>query len=161
MKTPINSVKHILQHTVTQVTTATVTTLVEAVGEHIQDVSTVQEVVEGSVIKAVYIELWFMGTFNEGSYVMCVEKSESGNPAPTFTEMTTLNSYENKKNVLFISQGLISEDNANPTPVMRQWVKIPKGKQRFGLKDKFRINIAAIGSEDVQFCGLTIYKSYT
>ncbi len=161
MRAPINSVKHILQHTTTQVTTGTVTTLVEAVGEHIQDVSNVQEVVEGSLIKAIYVEYWILGTFGEGSYVMCIEKSESGNPSPIFTEMSTLNSYENKKNVLFISQGLIAEDNANPTPVLRQWVKIPKGKQRFGLKDKLRINFASLGSDDIQFCGFTLYKSYT
>ncbi len=161
MRAPINSVKHILQHTTTQVTTGTVTTLVEAVGEHIQDVSNVQEVVEGSLIKAIYVEYWILGTFSEGSYVMCIEKSEFGNPSPIFTEMSTLNSYENKKNVLFISQGLIGEDNANPTPVLRQWVKIPKGKQRFGLKDKLRINFAFLGSDDIQFCGFTLYKSYT
>ncbi len=160
MKPPIVSRKHIVQHTITQVTTATVTSLEEVRGVHVQDVNLAQEVIEGSVIKAVYIELWLLGTFNEGSYVLCVEKSESGNPNPTFTEMTTLDSYENKKNILFTSQGLIGEDNTNPTPVLRQWLKIPKGKQRFGYQDKFKINIAAIGPEDVQFCGLTIFKSY-
>ncbi len=160
MKPPIVSRKHIVQHTITQITTATVASLEECRGVHVQDVNIAQEVIEGSVIKAVYIELWLLGTFNEGSYVLCVEKSESGNPNPTFTEMTTLDSYENKKNILFTSQGLIGEDNTNPTPVLRQWIKIPKGKQRFGYQDKLKINIAAIGPEDVQFCGLTIFKSY-
>ncbi len=161
MRPPINSVKHYIQHTVTQVTTATVTTLRDVHAVPIQSVDTPSEVAEGSVVKAVYIELWLAGTFNIGSFVLIVEKSPAGNPDPSFTEMTTLNSYENKKNILYTTQGLIPEDNQNPIPVLRQWIKIPKGKQRFGNQDKLKINIAAIGAEDVQFCGFTLYKAYT
>ncbi len=160
MRAPIVSRKHIVQHTVTQVGTGTVTTVSEINAVAMQDVNIAQEVVEGSVVKAIFIELWLIGTFNEGSFVLCVEKAVGAIAVPSFTNMTTLDAYPNKKNVLFISQGLIGEDNTNPTPVLRQWIKIPKGKQRFGLNDKLRINIAAIGSEDVQFCGVSIYKSY-
>ncbi len=161
MRPPINSVKHIVQHTITQVATATVTTLRDIHAVPIQSVDTPSEVSEGSVIKAVFVEIWLLGTFNEGSFVLAVEKSPAGNPDPTFTEMTTLNAYENKKNILFMSQGLIPEDNANPMPVLRQWIKIPKGKQRFGNQDKLKINIASLGADDVQFCGFTLYKAYT
>ncbi len=160
MKAPIVSRKHIVQHTITQVTTGTVTTLRECHGLAVQNVDAPNEVVEGSLLKAVFVELWIIGTFNLGSYIVIVEKSPAGNPDPTFTEMSTLDAYENKKNILFTSQGLIAEDNQNPTPVLRQWIKIPKGKQRFGLQDKLKINIASLSAEDVQFCGMTIYKSY-
>ncbi len=160
MKAPIVSRKHIVQHTVTQVVTGTVNTANEVSAVAVQDVNTAQEVVEGSVVKAIFIELWFLGTFSEGSFVMMVEKATGGQIGPTIANMTTLDAYPNKKNILFTSQGLLPEDNANPIPVMRQWLKIPKGKQRFGLLDKLRVNIAAIGPEDVQFCGVTIYKSY-
>ncbi len=161
MRPVISSRKHIVQHTITQVPTGTVTTLADIKGEHVQDVNSASEVVEGSVVKAVFLEYWIIGTFGLGSFLCIVEKSEAGNPNPIFTEMTTLDNYENKKNILFTSQGLMAEDNQNPTPVLRQWIKIPKGKQRFGLDDKFRINFASLGAEDLQFCGFTLYKSYT
>ncbi len=161
MLAPISSRKHIVQHTVTQVPTLTVDTAVDVSSVAIQDQNAANEVAEGSVVKAVFVERWLTGTFALGSFVLMAEKSGQDNQPPTITEMTTLDAYANKKNILFTSQGLIPEDNANPIPVMRQWVKIPKGKQRFGKADRFRINIAAIGGESVQFCGLTIFKSYT
>ncbi len=91
---------------------------------------------------------------------MTIEKAVSGIIAPTFTNMTTLDSYANKKNVLFTTQGILGENSANPTPVFRGWIKIPRGKQRFGLDDRLRLNIAAIGAADIIGCGLTVYKSY-
>ena len=160
MKAPIVSRKHIVQHTITQVPTLTVDTKSEINAVAVQDVNLAQEVVEGSIIKAVFIERWLLGTFNEGSFVLIVEKSVGGQGVPLITDMTTLDAYPNKKNILFTSQGLLSEDNANPIPVLRQWIKIPRGKQRFGLDDKLRVCIASIGGESVQYCGLTIYKSY-
>ncbi len=160
MRAPIVSRKHIVQHTVTQVLTATVDTKSEINAVAVQDVNLAQEVVEGSIVKAVYIERWLSGTFALGSFVLIVEKSVAGQSTPTFTEMTTLDAYPNKKNILYTTQGLLPEDNVNPVPVLRQWLKIPKGKQRFGLNDKLRVVIAAIGGESVQYCGLTIYKSY-
>ncbi len=160
MRAPIVSRKHIIQHTITQVPTGTVANLIEARGEHVQDVNANFEVIEGSVIKAVYLEFWVIGTFNLGSFVVMVEKSSADNPSPSFTEMSLLDSYSNKKNILYTTQGLMAEDNQNPTPVLRQWLKIPKGKQRFGLDDRLRVNLASLSGEDLQFCGFTLYKSY-
>ncbi len=160
MRPVINSTKHYVQHTITQVTTATVAEQVEAVAVPVVDVNAPNEVQEGEIIKAIYLEYWISGTFNIGSFILMVEKSQANLASTSFTEMTTLNAYENKKNVLFVSQGLTAEDNANPTPVLRQWIKIPKSKQRFGLRDAIRVQIAAIGAEDVQFCGFATYKAY-
>ncbi len=161
MRAPIVSRKHYVQNTITQVPTGTVTTLSQIKGEHVQDVNSASEVQEGSVVKAVYLEYWVIGTFGLGSFLVMVEKSNAGNANPIFTEMTTLDNYENKKNILYTTQGLMAEDNQNPTPILRQWIKIPKGKQRFGLDDKLRVNFASLGAEDLQFCGFTTYKSYT
>ncbi len=162
MRSPINSRKHYVQHTTFQVVTGTVTSFVEITALNQSVVDAPNEVAEGATIKAIFIEMWLLGTFNEGSFVLMLEKSSQNANAPTLSEMTTLDAYDNKKNILFVSQGLIAEDsNSNPTPVLRQWIKIPKGKQRFGLNDKFRINIAAIGAEDVQGCGFSTYKDYT
>ncbi len=164
MRPPINSRKHIVQHTEFTVASASVTTFDEINAVPLQDVNTAIEIVEGSVVKAVYIELWLMGgeTLAESSFVLICEKSQSGQGNPSFATMTTLDAYTNKKNVLYTTQGLLAEGGVgNPTPVLRQWIPIPKSKQRFGLRDKFRIHIAALGSLDVLGCGLTIYKSYT
>ncbi len=162
MRAPITSKKHIVQHTQFTTATATVTTFDDIHAVAVQDVNTSAEVEEGSVIKAVYIELWLLATANTvESFVMMVEKSQSANIEPSFTNMTTLDAYENKKNIFYTTQGLIAENGTgNPTPVIRQWIKIPKGKQRFGLQDKLRINIAAISAGGVEGCGLTIYKQY-
>ncbi len=161
MRAPITSRKHYVQHTITTVASATVDTNSEIFAVPLQDADAPNEVPEGSVIKAIFLEYWLIGTFNEGSFVLMVEKSQSNLGQPTFTEMTTLDAYENKKNVLFVSQGLISEDGANPTPVLRQWIKIPKGKQRFGVRDAIRVSIAAIGTDAVMYCGFATYKAYT
>ncbi len=161
MKSPIVSTKHIVQHTQFAVASAAVVTFTEAEGLHIVDVNNQNEVIEGSIIKAVYVEIWLLSsTANPASFVMILEKSPANNNNPTFTNMTTLNSYENKKNVLYITQGLVAEQTGNPTPVFRGWIKIPKGKQRFGYKDEFKVSIAGIGSDSMTGCGMSIYKDY-
>lgn len=162
MRAPIVSRKHVVQHTQTNVVSLAVVSNQPILAQAVQDVNANFEVVEGSVIKAVYIERWIIGKGpSPTSYVMIVEKVPADAAVPTFTQMTTLDSYPNKKNILFTSQGLLPRDDANPIPVLRQWLKIPKGKQRFGLKDELRIVTANIGADDIEFCGLVIYKSYT
>ncbi len=78
-------------------------------------------------------------------------------------DATALHDYDNKKNILFTAQGLLTPNDGGQVPVLRGWYKIPKGKQRFGLKDKLSVavrnnNATAI---DINFCGLAIYKEYT
>ncbi len=162
MRAPITSRKHIIQHTQTTVASGAVASNLPILAQAVQDVNANFEVIEGSVIKAVYIERWIIGKGpSPTSYVLIVEKAPANAPAITFTQMTNLDSYPNKKNILFTSEGLLPRDDANAIPVLRQWLKIPKGKQRFGLKDELRIVVADIGVDDIEFCGLVIYKSYT
>ncbi len=162
MKPPINSIKHIVQHTQTTVASASVTSLADAKGRAFQSsVNSADDIVQGTVIKAIYIELWILGNSTaETSFVIMFEKSPGGQADPTFTEMSTLDAYPNKKNVLYCTQGLVGDNATNAVPVYRGWIKIPKGKQRFGLNDDFKINIASLGATGVDFCGLTIYKGY-
>ncbi len=162
MKVPINSIKHIVQHTTTTVASASVTTLADVKGRAFQSsVNSADDIVQGTVIKAIFIELWLLGTSaNASSFVIMFEKSPGGQADPTFTEMSTLDAYPNKKNVLYTTQGLIGSKDTNAVPIYRDWVKIPKGKQRFGLNDDFKINIAVLGADSMQFCGTTIYKGY-
>ncbi len=164
MRPPIVSRKHIVQHTQFTVASAAVASFTDVVGAAVQDVNTASEIIEGSIVKAIYVELWLISdtlTNPAATYVLIFEKGQSESADPSFADMTTLDAYQNKKNVLFVSQGLLAEEGGNPTPVHRGWIKIPKGKQRFGLKDTFKIHIAAIGTEGIDGCGFSIYKSYT
>ncbi len=161
MKAPIHSKKHIVQHTQFTVASAAVTTFTDIDAVAVENINIPAEVVEGAIVKAVYVELWLLAFSGQpSSFVMILEKVISNGGLPSFTDMTTLNAYPNKKNVLYVTQGLTGGNESNPTPVYRGWIKIPKGKQRFGLRDKFRISIASIGAEITEGCGMTIYKEY-
>jgi len=163
MKSPINSRKHIVQDTQTVIASAAVNTQVLVRGKQQQFVDSAFEVIEGAVVKAIYLERWIgsnTGIEPAGSVTMILEKAPAGVANPTFTEMTTLDAYPNKKNILFTTQGIVGSNTANPIPFARGWFKIPKGKQRIGLEDEIRVSIAAIGVEALSFCGLAVYKSY-
>ncbi len=162
VKAVIKSTKHIVQHTQFTVASATVTTNIDVNARQLLSVNTADDVIQGSVVKAVFVEIWLLGAIaaNHTSFVICCEKNSGGQPNITFAQMAALDTYPNKKNILWTSQGLLGDNATNAVPIIRDWVRVPKGKQRFGLNDQFRINIAAIGADDLFGCGLTIYKSY-
>jgi len=56
---------------------------------------------------------------------------------------------------------LVNDQDADATPILRQWVKIPKTKQRFGLKDKLVLQVFAQGALDLTACGFELYKEYS
>ncbi len=162
MKAPIHSVKHLVQFPFDQISTGTAQNNVLIFAVPLLSVNLAQEVVEGAVIKAVYIELWTQNSANDGHEVVCVEKTNNNLPGATFTEMATLHTYENKKNILFTHEGLTSNDGVgNPIAVLRQWIKIPKSKQRFGLGDGLALTLSNPSSNNLNRCGLAIYKEYT
>ncbi len=155
------SIKHYKQDTVITIAAAAVnnTVLAEAVNAPVAGTS--NDVLEGSVIKAMFIEYWMQGqNAIQSSFNVNVEKRVAGAPAQTFANAINLYNYNNKKNVLYTSQGLIGgSTNNNGVPIIRQWIKIPRGKQRMGLGDKIVINFAAI-SDGMQTCGFSVYKEY-
>ncbi len=160
MRPVIHSEKHYVQITRSTVTTVT---------RNFEDLilvkslpSAVDEVVEGAVIKAVYIELWTLNSSNAGSEVVTLGKYNASTSGPTFTEMNSLGTFVQKKNILFTHQGLSANDGVgNPMNIMRAWYKIPKSKQRFGLGDSLRLSIANNGANTVEYCGFATYKEYT
>jgi len=114
----------------------------------------------GAVVKAIYVELWFQGEgMVTGTSIALIEKSISDLTDPTVVQMLDLDGYPNKKNVLWTHQGLSSDQNTNAVPVLRGWLKIPKGKQRFGLEDSLDIQMLA-QVDGFNFCGLAIFKEY-
>ncbi len=119
----------------------------------------VDEVAEGTLVKAVYVEMWILDSANDGSFVITLEKLSSGQNVPSFGQMNALGTYPNKKNILYTTQGLSPNNGVgNPVPIIRQWFKIPKGKQRMGLGDELILTIANNGLNDLEFCGFFTYK---
>ncbi len=162
MKPMIHSVKHFLGKTLTTITTGTtdVTTVITAVNNTAANVGS--EVTEGNSVKAVYFEIWAIGSSSNQFFTSIIYKNQGGGAAATHTELADLFTYDNKKNVLWTSQGLASNDGiAGPYPMIKQWVKIPKSKQRFGLGDKLQLAISSRGDASIIVCGITIYKEYS
>ncbi len=127
--------------------------------------TTPTQISEGAIVKNCYVEFWVSQDSASvvGSYTVILMKRPGGSTAITTGNMAALHDYGNKKNILFTAQGLLTPNDGGQVPVLRNWYKIPKGKQRFGLGDKLQLivrnnNATAI---DINFCGLAIYKEYT
>ncbi len=159
MKPVIHSQKHLVQVPISQITTGTRENikLLESVAN--QDANAANEVVEGTVVKAIYVEMWIQNQGTLGEQIAILEKIPAAAPFPTFAQMATLHTYPNKKNILYTTQGLTPNDGVgNPIFILRDWFKIPKGKQRMGLGDKMILTIANVSSNDLNRCGLAIFK---
>ncbi len=161
MLAPINSTKHYTPHTFFTISAAALVEQVEIESVSLPAVAAANEVRAGSVIKAIYIEYWMSGdsATAQSTFNITVEKTSGGQPTMTFAQAVNLMGYPNKKNVLYTTQGLIGDNTNNAIPIIRQWIAIPKGKQRFGLGDELRVNFAAI-TGDIRLCGISIYKEY-
>ncbi len=158
----VHSVKHYVQQSLRTITASTVESTVVVQAQNVSDVDLVNEVTEGNTIKAVYFELWLRTqSTSPGSFVVIIEKIISGGGNATATNMAALGDYANKKNILFTSQALINDQDADAIPVLRQWIAIPKTKQRFGLKDKLVLQVFAQGALDMTACGFETYKEYS
>jgi len=157
----INSEKHIVQQTLTTVDAGTIfVTNIVAADENPQFPHQVRI---GAIVKAVYVELWYVGSSSQPVIqTSTLEKVVGDGTFMTQPEAQLLDEYRNKKNILYSTQGIVGDANTNPTPLMRGWFKIPKGKQRIGQGDRIVINVAALGeaSNDLEICGLFIFKEY-
>jgi len=164
MVAPINSIKHFVQRPNTSVLTGTITNfvIVDAVAAPAN--TFIQDVIQGSIIKAIHHELWIAngGPTNQTTQVVItVEKKIAGSPVMTFAQSLNLSGYLNKKNILHTFQGILAPniDGANPIQPLPGWILIPKGKQRMGLGDQIVINISSV-TQAIQTCGMFIYKEY-
>ncbi len=164
MRPIIKSKKHILQ--ISQATVGQAAAVSTTIVNALEATGTVPSTVEeGAIVKACYVEFWVSQDSASvvGSYTVCLAKDPGGNAGMTATQMAALHDYDNKKNILFTAQGLLTPNDGGQVPVLRGWYKIPKGKQRFGLKDVLRITIRNNNATaiDINFCGLAIFKEYT
>jgi len=162
---PIQSIKHYVQFANATIGTGTIAnlTVVDAVSVTAVGANS-NEVEEGSIVKAVHIEMWCLcsgssGAITQFNYVL--EKVPAAQTPVTFTQSLNLGAYPNKKNVLYTSQGNLPSriDTSGTIPIMRGWFLIPKGKQRMGLGDKIVLSLASTGSA-LDRCGMMTYKEY-
>ncbi len=160
MRPIISSRKHIRQIAINSVMGGTLTIVKAIHAKQDADAIVPEEVDIGTTIKAVYIELWILaGSQQPGSFTVSVEKLNGSLPTMTFADSALMHTYTNKANVLYTTQGVSPDANGNPVPIIRTWIKIPRGKQRFALNDKLHINMSA-NVEDMTHCGLVIFKGY-
>ncbi len=157
----VHSTKHYVQpglrSIVAGVTEAHV--IVEAVA--IADVTDNDEVGEGNSVKAIYVESWIRASgASPGAYIAVVAKVPGTGTTFGTTQMAALFDAENKKNILFTSQALVNDNDANAINIIRGWLKVPKSKQRMGLGDRWVLHTNAIGV-DMTICGFETYKEYT
>ncbi len=161
IRPPIQSVKHIQQHQGVSIIATNTAQLTILQAE--KDYTGVENRVPvGAVVKAVYIELWVLGTADNAPCNMSLtfEKLPGTAGSMTHAEALDLDTYANKSNILYITQGLTAENDGNPIPFMRGWFKVPKGKQRMGLGDRLVVNVSAFIA-DLDLCGVIIFKHYT
>ncbi len=161
VKPMVHSVKHYTHHTLFGVAIGTLTAVDLAKAKNVVDVNAANEIKEGSLVKAVYIEFWITGDDAvQSSFSISLEKVNDGdNNIMTFAQSVALFGYPNKKNIFYETMGLSPPNTQNPMTPIRGWYKIPKGKQRFGFGDQLRVNISAI-NDGLTVCGFTTYKEY-
>ncbi len=160
MKNPIQSVKHYNQYPITTVVDGVIAKRDFVVAKELTAISSPVDTPEGAVVKAVFLEMWVIGSGNQnGTFIMTIDKQSGPLSDMTVTNLNNLGSYNNKKNVLYVTQGLFPEADNNPINIYRTWIKIPKGKQRFGLGDKLVMNLIGQGA-DIKFCGFITFKHY-
>ncbi len=161
---PINTIKHYVAKTNTAVASGGLVS--EFIADAVVAPATASSfsVREGSIIKAVHVEVWIIGdevTDTTSQFVFVVEKAPGNTAAITVTNLLNLGAYANKKNILYTSQGVLGAgiDGNGAIPVFRGWIMIPKGKQRMGLDDSIRWHLTGVGS--LRVCGLVTYKEWT
>jgi len=164
MRPVINSEKRIIQITQTNVAGGTVNNDVLVQTDHDQGTGSDPRIVPvGSVVKAIYVELWMLGDGQQPTTITTtIAKFPGGVAQWDSTAMLSLSNTSNKKNIFEMHQGFIGDANTNPVPFYRNWIKIPKGKQRFGLGDRIILSVNTIDpTNGAEYCGVVIYKVQT
>lgn len=161
-KSPIHSKKHYVQVTLSSVTNGAIAN--EELINAIEGAATApKHVHEGAVVKAVYLEFWLaQASASVGSFTAFVYKLPGPGVVAATADGAALHDWDNKKNILYCTQGLSPANDAmGQMNIIRSWIMIPKGKQRFGLNDRLYIAIRNNnGADDINYCGFATYKSY-
>ncbi len=163
MLAPINSVKHYVQRSNAPFASGAINNnvIVDAVTGVAANTFDVKE---GAVVKAIFFQYWLLndgatGTDTQVTFV--VEKVPSGQTAITAAQLSNLQAYDNKKNILYTWQGVFGAgvDGSPAVQIANGWQMIPKGKQRMGLGDRVVASFVSTG-QSCRICGFTTYKEY-
>ncbi len=162
MKAIITSVKHIVQKSLTVIDEQTrgkeeILLVLDAQAVAPKDVAV------GCAVKAVYLEYWLIGESSQPcTATWMFEKITNASAEASQAEMQLLHDYPNKRNIFKMGQGVIGDSNTNPIPIIREWVKIPKGKQRMALGDTLQFTVSCVGeaANGLEICGFALYKEY-
>ncbi len=157
----VHSSKHYVQYPIDQIALGTRQEIVLVNSVAVLSKNLASEVEEGNSVKAIFVELWLQNQGSLGEFICTITKDPSNGTGPSFAQMAALHTFPNKKNILYTSQGLTSNDAiSGPVNILRQWIKIPKSKQRMGLGDTINLNISNTSADDLNRCGFSIYKEY-
>jgi len=160
MKAPIHSRKHYVQISLATVAAGLIVNTVLANGVAVSAKNAPNEVEEGAIVKAIFVEMWVRSSeASPGTVLVSLYKSQE-NKAMTFVNQIALDTYDNKRNILYHTQGLTNDTDADAIPFVRQWFKIPRGKQRIALADRLSLAISSQGAIDNVICGFATYKEY-
>ncbi len=159
MRPRVNTEKHYVQWTITPIATNTLVTEDIATAVAIEDKNLNTEVREGAIVSAIYVEVWVIGQSDSvsGNFLASLYKQPGVGTGMVQAEHIALNDYDNKKNILYHTQGIINDGVADAIPFIRQWFKIPKGKQRLGLNDRWKLALST-QAEAANYCGFATYK---
>ncbi len=162
MVAPINSIKHYVHSATFTVASGVRASIVVVDAVAAPANATSLQVLEGSIVKAIYLEYWVTGDDVSGTvsqFLLAIEKAPSNVSAMSATNATNLGAYTNKKNIFYTTQGILNSSiDSGSVPVIRQWILIPKGKQRMGLGDRLVVTLNAVGK--LRACGIATYKEY-
>ncbi len=159
----VHSQKHIVQTSIASITGGQSSDLIIVSAVDVANKDLSNEVETGNSIKAIYFEHWIKAgeASNLGSFIAAIYKVPGGGSGFTFAQMASLHTAANKKNILYTTQGLMNDQSGSATNIIKQWIKIPKSKQRFGLGDLIVFTISAAATIDLDHCGVSLYKEYT
>ncbi len=144
----------------TNITSGTIRNQVVCTAVDTADSSVPAEVDVGTVVKAIYVEMWITSNDATTSTVTVnLEKVPRLTDLQIFAESQLIHDYFNKNNIFYITQGIVPPTNQSGIPFLRGWFKIPKGKQRMDKESAIILNISAI-SNGLTVCGAFVYKSY-
>ncbi len=162
MQPTINSTKHYVPRGNTSISSGAVNSFEPVQGKALSAVSAATDIRAGAIVKAIYLEMWLLSAGISGTvtqFTMTLEKLPSGGTPMTFAQSTNLMDYPNKKNIFYHTQGILSGEDTTSIPIIRQWFKIPKGKQRFGKDDNMVLTTGSTG-QAIGICGFAVYKEY-
>ncbi len=157
MRPKVHTKKHYAQQSIESVAAGALSNLV--IADSVENVAANNQVREGSSISAIYVEMWCKSgaASNLASVINCFYKEPGSGVAFTVAQLAAVQDAENKKNILYFQQGLLGNEDQIPLPVVKQWFKIPKSKQRMGLGDRWIFVTSATGI-DVDRCGFATFK---